>query len=337
MKKPNCLWCLVFTALVLFNSIHAKEGIAKSNKINLEFTTYTPGSLSEIYSHKWKVKPAKISGSLYLPNSKGKVPVVILYHGSAHPSKLKLWFDDVIPKLLDEKIAAFVLDSYSGRNILNTYKNQTQLSKAARIVDAFSALKKLSSLDMIDKNKIGITGYSFGGIISMVSADKRLVDAKLANGEKFAAHLPVFPSCQGQFRNLQLTGAPMMFLVGELDDYTPAKYCLSYVERMIDEGYDVKIKMYKGVHHAWLTDFGVTNCKKCMTFANCGVVYLEDDGHEVALNGKTSTREGWSQYVDTLFKICGKRGTTIRFDKKARNDTILITVDFFSKSLISNE
>ncbi len=64
-------------------------------------------------------------------------------------------------------------------------------------------------------------------------ADKRFVEAGLADGEKFAAHLPVYPSCQAQFRTLTLTNAPILFLVGELDDYTPMKYCLTYVERIV--------------------------------------------------------------------------------------------------------
>ena len=91
----------------------------------------------------------------------------------------------------------------------------------------------------------------------MISADIRLVEAGLADGNKFVAHLPVYPSCQSQFRTLKLTGDPMMFLVGNLDDYTPAKYCLSYVERMRAEGYNVKIKVYPEAYHAWIINYGI--------------------------------------------------------------------------------
>jgi dienelactone hydrolase len=300
----------------------------------VKIETFTPDNFSDIYRDEWKVKPAEIFGTLSLPEGDGPFPAVILYHGSGHPKRLGPWFKDLVPGLVGAGIAAFVLDSYTSRDISSSAADQTKLSKATRIVDAFQALKKLASLSMIDKNKIGISGYSFGGTVAMVSADTRLVEAGLAGGKKFAAHLPVYPSCQSQFRTLKLTGAPMLFLVGGLDDYTPAKYCVSYAERMVAEGYDAMIKVYPGAYHAWINDYGVNRCNRCVTFADCGQMYIEDDGHEAALNGKASTKDGWNQFIKTMFRTCGKRGVTLRVNKKARQDTLAATVKFFSTTLV---
>ena len=326
---------LVFIMIISFHPVYAfEDGAGTINQRIVKFETYTPDNLSDIYRDKWKVKPVEISGELYLPGSVEPLPAVILYHGSGHPEKLQPWFNDLVPRLVSAGIAAFVLDSYTGRGISGTSADQSQLSKASRLVDAYQALKKLASLSMINENKIGISGYSFGGIVAMISADMRLIEAGLADGNMFAAHLPVYPSCQSQFRTLKLTGAPMMFLVGNLDDYTPAKYCLSYVERMRAEGTNVKIKVYPEAYHAWIINYGITRCNRCVTFADCGQMYLEDDGHETALDGKASTKDGWEQYIKTIFRTCGKKGVTLRLDHKARQDTLETTVEFFTTTLV---
>jgi len=335
MKRFIILSQLFFVIMVSYHSVSAIEAnTAKDRQIIVKIETFTPDNFSDIYRDEWKVKPAEIFGTLYLPEGDGPFPAVILYHGSGHPKRLGPWFKDLVPGLVGTGIAALVLDSYTNRDISSSAADQTKLSKATRVVDAFQALKKLASLSMIEENKIGISGYSFGGTVAMVAADMRLVEAGLAGGKKFAAHLPVYPSCQSQFRTLKLTGAPMLFLVGGLDDYTPAKYCVSYVERMVAEGYNAMIKVYPEAYHAWINDYGVNRCNRCVTFADCGQMYIEDDGHEVALNGKASTKDGWNQYIKAMFRTCAKRGVTLRVDQKARQDTLAATVKFFSTTLV---
>ena len=52
-----------------------------------------------------------------------------------------------------------------------------------------------------------------------MTANKNLIEAlKLDN--IFASHLPVYPTCQAYFKEINLTGKPMLFLLGEKDDYT---------------------------------------------------------------------------------------------------------------------
>lgn len=335
MKRIVILSQLFFVIMISYHSVSTVEAnTAKNNQMIVKIKTFTPDNLSDIYRDDWKVKPAEIIGTLHLPEGDGQFPAVILYHGSGHPKRFKAWFKDLVPGLVGAGIATLVLDSYTTRGISTTAADQTKLSKATRLVDAFQALKKLASLSMIDENKIGISGYSFGGTIAMVSADMRLVEAGLAGGKKFAAHLPVYPSCQSQFRTLKLTGAPMLFLVGGLDDYTPAKYCVSYVERMVAKGYNAMIKIYPEAYHAWINDYGVNRCNWCVTFADCGQIYIEEDGHEVLLNGKASTKDGWNKFIKTMYRTCAKRGVTLRVDKKARQDTLATTVKFFSTTLL---
>lgn len=300
----------------------------------VRFKTYSPSSISAIFGGDWKTGEVEIAGRLELPEGNGPFPVVILYHGSGHARNLKSWFQDLIPALHQKGLAAFVMDSYTGRGIGQTASDQARLSKAARVVDAFRAFQTLSSMPEIDGARIGITGYSFGGIVSLVTADRRTAKGILGSEDGFAAHLPVYPSCQAQFRVSHFTDAPILILAGGRDDYTPAKYCEDYVARLRSEGINVDLKVYPDARHGWIKGSqGVKTCKKCMTFGACGPIVIDDDGHETALAGKVSTRDGWKSYITKVAKACAKRGTTTGLNVEARRDTLLTTVEFFSTNL----
>ena len=135
----------------------------------ITFGSYTPETLSQIVSGNWKKKPQEITGDLLLPDGDGKVPAVVVVHGSGTVKNLKGWYDNLYPALNKAGIAMLAIDSYTKRGMGETSKDQSRLSKAARIADAFSALDTLKNHPRIIPDKIGITGYSFGGIVSLLS------------------------------------------------------------------------------------------------------------------------------------------------------------------------
>jgi len=297
------------------------------------FLTFTPSTISQIYRDAWRVNPRKISGQLNLPPGEGPFPAVILYHGHFHPEDLEPWYGELVPQLIEAGIATFVLDSFSGRKITNTAFYEARLSRAARLVDIFQALNMLAKLPEIDENRIGISGYSIGGTVSMLGADLRLNETSLARGRSFAALLPVYPSCQVRFRSHKLTGAPMLLLVAENDGYSPAGFCAEYVDGVAMQGFNVKIKKYDNSQHGWIDDRTTSDCEDCMTFKDCGLMYIEDNGHESALDGKVTTLFGWQEYLETLYRDCGTIGVIFRTNQEARQDTLETTVAFFSLAL----
>jgi len=295
--------------------------------------TYTPGTISQIYQDEWRVRPRKISGELTLPPGDGPFPAVVLYHGNFHPEKLETWFDELVPRLVEAGMATFVLDSFTGRKITRTAFNEARLSRAARLVDIFQALNMLARLDEIDEERIGISGYSVGGTTAMLGADLRVNETSLARGRSFGAHLMVYPSCQTRFRYHTLTGAPMLYLVAENDGYSPAEYCEDYVESVASQGFNVQIEKYAGNNHGWITDYGFSNCEDCMTFKECGLMYIEDDGHESAFDGTINTKFGWREYIENLYRRCGRIEVIMRLNPEARRDTLDTTLKFFSEVL----
>ena len=297
------------------------------------FLTFTPSTISQIYHDDWRIRPRKISGELSLPPGDGPFPAVVLYHGHYHPDDLEPWFNELVPRLLKANIATFVLDSFTGRKITSTAFFEARLSRAARLTDAFQALNMLAKLDEIDENRIGISGYSVGGTAALLAADLRLNETSLARGRSFAAMLPVYPSCQARFRSHKMTGNPMLLLVAEDDNYSPTAFCEEYVAEVSTAGYDVKIKKYDNTQHGWINDKASTDCEECMTFRDCGRMYIEENGHESALAGKATTLFGWQEYLETVYRDCGEIGVIFRSSQEARRKTLAKTVEFFSDTL----
>ena len=328
----GALVCVILLSAAAMNRVE-DERDKRTEEGEHTFLTFTPSTISQIYRDDWRVRPRKISGELSLPPGDGPFPAVVLYHGNFHPEKLEPWFDDLVPQLVESGFATFVIDSFTGRKITNTAFNEGWLSRGARLVDIFQALNMLARFDEIDENRIGISGYSAGGTTAMLAAEVQINETSLARGRSFAAHLMVYPSCQTRFRNHVLTGSPMLYLVAENDGYSPAEYCKEYVEAVGSEKSNVQIEIYAGMNHGWLVDYGVSNCEDCMTFKECGLTFIEDDGHEYALDGKVDTKFGWWEYIETLYRDCGNIEVIMRLNPEARRKTLDTTISFFSDVL----
>ncbi|HKA41105.1 MAG TPA: hypothetical protein VKF40_03855 [Burkholderiales bacterium] len=101
-------------------------------------------------------KPVTIGGELRLPRgATEKFPVVILMHGSGGVSAAT---DRWAQELNAVGIAAFILDSFTGRGIINTNTDQSQLDSIAMMHDAYAALGKLATHPRVDPARIESQG-----------------------------------------------------------------------------------------------------------------------------------------------------------------------------------
>lgn len=324
---------IAFLALIIGSSLGAHSTLA-GNTEKVSFPSYTPQTIHDIRSGNWKVDGVHISGDLSLPDGTDPVPVVVVVHGSGHVDNLSEWNALLRDRLSRAGIAMFAIDSYSNRGISATTSNQGLLSKAARIVDAFQAFAFLRRHPRIDARRIGITGYSFGGIVSLLATDRKVSDVLAGHDRYFAASMPVYPSCMSTWRTPTPTPAPMLILAGEKDDYTWAKYCVAFAERMQKLGYPVSVKVYPDTHHNWINTGSDTVLTGAWHFNECAPAYIDDDGHEAGLGGEVSSRDlGWKRFVRELAHRCGRKGVTIRYQKSAHDDTLRSTVHFFTQHL----
>lgn len=222
------------------------------------------------------VAPAKITASLYLPkDSKPLAAMVIVNNSGGVLDRIEGHYARALSQ---NGIAALVIDSFKPRKIVSTSVNQSLVSSWAMENDAFAALAHLKSDKRIDPERIGIMGVSKGGLVAQNAAMMVRRELRRTGSLAFALHVPIAPDCVGQFRNAATTGRPILYMLAELDDLTPAKPCLEYAERLKKAGNtNVSVKVYPGQHHAWELTGPVIYMKASENYSACAAM-IEDNG-----------------------------------------------------------
>jgi dienelactone hydrolase len=119
----------------------------------------------------------------------------------------------------------------------------------ARQRDALGALSYLAKLPYVDPKRIAIVGSSQGGIVALQLASAHSIDYfAIPDGLKFKAAVAYYPLCA--FATDQLT-VPTTILIGDLDDWSPAKDCELWMDRRAGKGARVKLVIYPGAYHAF--------------------------------------------------------------------------------------
>lgn len=282
------------------------------------------------YANKFEMarkpgKPVQIFAYLSMPEhrAQGKLPVVVIAHGSAgvQPKDSGFWAS----YLNTLGFAAFVVDSFTPRGIASTVEDQSLASNAVNTADAFYALKWLAADPRFDASRIGIIGFSRGGTAANETATKSFRDNVLRGNRnlQFAFHIPAYPGCQNsRFRkngSFDKTGAPMLFLMGDKDDYTPAAFCLDQIKGMQAEyPGTIDYRLYAGAHHSFDGNQGVRYLPMAMSTRACPMTETEMTtwSRTLVAGGEHLTPE----QERTLYKDCIVRGVTVgSFDNRYRD------------------
>lgn len=216
----------------------------------VRFRSVTPNNRYELAHRSYPEQPTVIWGTLsFPPGAKGRMPAMVIAHGSAgvQQKDSERW----VPLLHQLGIATLQLDSFQPRNIRRTDEDQSQLDQSANDADALSALRLLATDPRIDPARIGVIGFSRGGIVALETAVERFRQGVIRGELKFAAHIAFYPGCGLRYwsRPSPLTGAPIMMALAEEDNYVPARACIAFGEEMKAAGQDVEVHVYRGAYH----------------------------------------------------------------------------------------
>jgi len=86
-------------------------------------------------------KPLTITGQLRIAQGSGRLPVVVLQHGSGgYLANIDVWSRE----LNELGISTFALDSFTGRGLTEVNSNQALLGRLNFIVDLYRALEVLA-------------------------------------------------------------------------------------------------------------------------------------------------------------------------------------------------
>lgn len=133
------------------------------------------------------------------------------------------------------------------------------------LANTFGALNYLAQDPRIDANRIGILGFSHGGLLALFSSSKEENQTYMGGKQKFAAHLALYPVCWAHLATAEgknpvypksvynaLTGAPVHILAGEKDVYDAPDSCEKFIAALPEEARShVKMTLYPNATHGW--------------------------------------------------------------------------------------
>ncbi len=257
-----------------------------------------------------------ITGDLILPDEpSGLFPAAVLLHGSDGLSDHEYNYSAILAKW---GIASLVLDSFGPRGVETTVGNQDAVSPYSMLVDAYAALELLSTHPKIDPGKIVLIGWSKGGLVSDWASRKRYRDQLASDDVRFAAHVAFYPWCGKQDFRIELTGAPLLYLLGESDDWSGSQACVDYVIRLNAAGYRGQSIVYPNALHGF--DYAgrfKTYLPRAMSWKNC-FYFVRKQGFVVAQTGRF---EKWSN-LDRYIRECAKKGAHVGSNVRARERAI---------------
>ena len=183
-----------------------------------------------------------------------RVPAVVIVHGTGGMEAKGPMYAQGFNAV---GIATLEVDLWSPRNLAGGWDGRPRHVKET-LPDAFGALAYLAQHPRIDAQRIGIMGFSWGGVVSMLSADKGYAQQFAPEGQRFAAHMPYYPICFGYNRVpgypfKDLTGAPIYILTGADDKYdNDASMCQRLAEQLPEAlRAQVKVKVYPNAEHGF--------------------------------------------------------------------------------------
>jgi dienelactone hydrolase len=273
-------------------------------------------------------EPVAIAGELRLPKAGNeRFPALILLHGSGGVSSA---VDRWAQELNALRVAAFILDSFSGRDITSTADDQSQLDTLAMLVDAYRALALLARHPRIDPNRIGIMGFSKGGVAAVYSSNLRFQKMYAPAGVQFAAHIGLYTPCNTVYRDdNRTTEAPIRLFHGVADDYVAIGPCRDYVARLKRAGTDAVLTEYPDAGHG----YDKFRLKEPMTLAraettrNC--TWTEADNGAV-VNAKTGA-------AFSRDDPCVERGAHVAYNAAATEATALAVREFLTATFKLDE
>lgn len=190
-----------------------------------------------------------ISGTLKVVQGSGRLPLVILLHGSGGIEENAAVWESLFAS---SGISTFEIDSFTGRGIVSTVADQSQLGRLNMILDLYRSLGILAAHPQVDPNRIAVMGFSRGGQAALYATLKRFQRMWNPSGIDPAAYIALYAPCITTYiDDTQVTDHPIRIFHGRSDDWVEIAPCRAYFERLRVAAKDVRMIEYPHTWHAF--------------------------------------------------------------------------------------
>jgi dienelactone hydrolase len=242
-----------------------------------------------------------ITGYLYKPEGAGLFPAVIGMHGCnglvGQDGKIFPLYGTWGEVLSKEGYLVLLPDAFGSRGHGDLCAVQPSSARPVQPDremprDNYGALAYLRTRPDVRPNSIAILGQSFGAAAMFNTIAEGARPKELSGEQDFRAAIAFYPGCQAfltrepKWKPRQ----PLLFLMGEADNFTPAAPCKELLGAVASSGGPpVEAHWYPGVYHAFdhpnLPERVLTNVK------------LPPDGHSPTVGSNPEAR------ADAILKV----------------------------------
>jgi dienelactone hydrolase len=266
MPEGNAVLAKLTASLLIFLLLGGC--VAATSSVSIPATATTGG-------------PEQIPATVYRPEGSGPFPAVVMMHdcsglgprSSGAPAR---WARELVAHgyvvILPD---SFTTRGHAGGVCTDASPGRAEVRPSRRARDAYAALAYARRLPYVDGSRVGLMGGSHGGsttLTAMVAPASERDPLAREKQSGFAAAVALYPGCAarlGDWRVTRASGtsgpiteyvgtykpiAPLLILVGEADDWTPAEPCRRLTEAAQRAGQPVRIKIYPGAHHSFDSD-----------------------------------------------------------------------------------
>lgn len=174
-------------------------------------------------------EPVQVTAKFWpVDAGEGSAPAVVLLHGCGgwygdNIENWALWFNA-------RGYHALAVDSFESRGhpdgICASLATGAKVGLLSRSEDAYGGLAWLRGRDDVDPARIVLMGFSNGGTSALYAVTQGKVPRDVPDDMRFAATVLMYPWCgvaanAGTFNTI----APVQVVIGEADDWTPARLC----------------------------------------------------------------------------------------------------------------
>jgi len=253
---------------------------------------------SQFLSGDTNARAVVTTGALRIPRGEGRLPVVVLQHGSSGmAANVEMWareFNEI-------GISTLALDGFTGRGLTDVNSNQALLGRLNFVLDIYRALDVLAKHPRVDPHRIALMGFSRGGQAALYASLTRFHKMWNRSGIEFAAYIPFYPDCATTFvADTDVADRPIRIFGGTQDDYNPIVLCKAYVERLKSAGRDVQVTEYPTASHAF--DNPLARAPPAVVVGGQSVRHCTIREEPVGLLINASTREPFT-YKDPCVEI----------------------------------
>ena len=279
---------------------------------DIRFKSSSPYDLDVLLSQPAKAEATMGMGKLYLPkgaSEKKQVPAMVVLPGGA--GAIPGRESEMAQMLADNGIAALLVDNFKPRGISEDMPYALKImgtSEFDAVADAYAALKALNKHPAIDGWRIGVMGFSKGGIAARMSMDQRIRDKLAPKVAPFALHVDFYGPCYAMIPTQKTTGAPLVsFRAGE-DASNDLVACAQQEAVLRSAGSDVSTVVYAKAGHDWESN-KPREVNERPYLAGCTIEF--DDKDLPTVNGKTLIPAGSKPDRETRYQIRVQSGKAL--------------------------